>query len=239
MENFQSHDPINGFIMYYSCDFPGCKKTRNKPRRNLLSMPSGWFGTFETDENGKKIEKHYCIKHYNELRRRKRNMENSIYLNSPDNKYRYALGTKGENTLYCFGINPSTATPEKYDPTIIRVSKTALKMGFDSFVMLNVYPLRATDPGDLPGVADTGRHLDNIKAIIDVIKDGSTIWAAWGDSIDLRSWLRIALDGIQRSIQEKKKNIKWVKMGDLTKKGNPRHPLYLKYQPFSEYIVKK
>ena len=28
---------------------------------------------------------------------------------------------------------------------------------------------------------------------------------------------------------------RWVKMGGLTKKGNPRHPLYLKCQPFSEY----
>ena len=39
--------------------------------------------------------------------------DNTIYLNSPDNKYRYAFGIKGKNTLYCIGINPSTATPSR------------------------------------------------------------------------------------------------------------------------------
>jgi hypothetical protein len=163
--------------------------------------------------------------------------DNAIYMASKDNKYRYTLGTKGENTLYCFGINPSTATPEKYDQTIIRVSKTALKMGFDSFVMLNLYPLRATDPGDLPEDCNWSEHNKNVHAILDVIKPGSTIWAAWGDLIDSRKWLNGCLKAILELISLYKKDICWVKMGDLTKKGNPRHPLYLKYQPFSEYRV--
>jgi len=37
--------------------------------------------------------------------------------------------------------------------------------------------------------------------------------------------------------QKSKKEIKWVKMGNLTVKGNPRHPLYLKYQDFSEFFI--
>ena len=163
----------------------------------------------------------------------------TVYIISQDNKYRYALGTHGEKTLYCFGINPSTATPEKYDNTITRVSKTALKMGFDSFVMLNIYPIRATDPDDLPEKADAAIHLNNIRVVNNVIKDGSTVWAAWGDLVEIRPWLRHCLNAILFAIQEKKINIKWVKMGGLTKKGNPRHPLYLKYQQFSEYVVEK
>jgi len=86
---------------------------------------------------------------------------NIIYSKSPDNKYRYALGTKGKKTLYCFGINPSTATPEKYDPTVTRVKKVALKNGFDSVVMLNIYPLRATNPDDLPERINHDEHISN------------------------------------------------------------------------------
>jgi hypothetical protein len=162
----------------------------------------------------------------------------TIYLKSPDNKYRYALGTKGENTLYCFGINPSTATPEKYDPTITRVSRTASKMGFDSFVMLNIYPLRATDPAELPTIPDWEEHDINITAIFDVLKNGSTIWAAWGDLIHKRAWLINCRNSILSQIKTHKKDIHWVKMGELTKSGNPRHPLYLKYQSFSEFKIK-
>jgi hypothetical protein len=160
---------------------------------------------------------------------------NTIYLNSPDNKYRYALGTKGENTLYCFGINPSTATPEKYDPTITRVSHIARKNGFDSFVMLNIYPIRATNPDDLPDDVSLDEHNHNRETILSLIKDNSTVWVAWGDLITKRHWLKICWNDILIYILLNKRNITWVKMGELTKNGNPRHPLYLKYQPFSKY----
>jgi len=161
--------------------------------------------------------------------------KNTIHSTSPDNKYRYALGTKGKNTLYCFGINPSTATPENYDPTMRKVSNVALHSGFDSFIMLNIYPLRATNPGDLPYSLDKNEHDKNIKIVMDLINDESTIWAAWGNLIDSRPWLRGCLDDIYQKIQKSKKNINWVKMGSLTIKQNPRHPLYLKYQDFSEF----
>jgi len=159
----------------------------------------------------------------------------AVYYNSPDNKYRYALGTKGEKTLYCFGVNPSTATPEKYDPTVTRVSRTANKMGFDSFVMLNIYPLRATNPDDLPKIPDLEEADINVEIILNEIKNGSTVWAAWGDLINKREWLIDCRDSILFQIKKHRENIHWVKMGELTKNGNPRHPLYLKYQPFSDY----
>jgi len=165
--------------------------------------------------------------------------ENTIYLNSPDNKYRYALGTKGEKTLYCIGVNPSTATPEKYDPTITRVSHIAKKNGFDSFLMLNIYPLRATNPDDLPDDLIGDEHKRNVQTFMDLIKDDSTVWAAWGDLIEKRYWLKVCWRDILLQILLNKRETNWVKMGELTKCGNPRHPLYLKSQPFSEYQIVK
>ena len=138
-----------------------------------------------------------------------------IYLKSTDNKYRYALGTKGNNTLYCFGINPSTATPQKYDRTVTKVKNIAYKKSYDSFVMFNIYPLRATNPNDLPENCNLDEHKNNIDAILSLVKDRSTIWAAWGNLINSRPWLKKCRDDILFNIQ-RNKNIHWVKMGNLT-----------------------
>ena len=52
-----------------------------------------------------------------------------IYSESGKN-VRYVLGTKGGNTLIVFGINPSTATAEKSDPTISRIDTYLKKYGY-------------------------------------------------------------------------------------------------------------
>ena len=64
-------------------------------------------------------------------------------------EYRYILGTRGENPLICIGINPSTARPGALDPTLKSVERIALRNGFDSFIMFNVYAQRATSPDDM------------------------------------------------------------------------------------------
>jgi len=156
-----------------------------------------------------------------------------IYLNSLDNNYRYALGTKGEKTLYCFGLNPSTATLTEDDPTIIKVKSAAQKNGFENVIMLNIYPQRATNPDNLDCNINTIEHKFNLQKIISIIEDNSTVWAAWGNSIGKRPYLSNCLNEIKQKLETK--NAHWVKMGELTKKGNPRHPLYLKCQKFSEY----
>ena len=158
-----------------------------------------------------------------------------VYQISHDNNFRYALGTKGEKTLYCFGINPSTASDIEDDPTIRKVKSVAKKNGFENIVMLNIYPQRATDPDDLDEEVNKKEHKKNLQIIINIIDNGSTVWAAWGNLISKRPYLKYCLMDIQQELKAKK--IHWVKMGELTKKGNPRHPLYLKVQAFSEYGV--
>ena len=159
--------------------------------------------------------------------------DNTIYSKSHNNRYRYSLGTKGKNTLYCIGINPSTATPENYDNTIKKVRNVSREKGFDSFVMLNIYPLRATDPDNLPEMPDWSIHKTNVKTILGLIKNGSTVWAAWGNSISKRPWLTECRDDMFNALQKMKKNICFVRMGDLTVKKQPRHPLYC---PITEFL---
>ena len=63
---------------------------------------------------------------------------------------RYILGEKdilnkgeiGSNPLIVIGINSSTAKPGDLDNTIKRVVKKAKEYGFDSYIMMTVYPQR-------------------------------------------------------------------------------------------------
>ena len=63
--------------------------------------------------------------------------------------YRYVLGRVGRRPLVCIGINPSTAQPGALDPTLKSVERLANANGFDSWIMFNVYPQRATNPNDM------------------------------------------------------------------------------------------
>ena len=64
-----------------------------------------------------------------------------IYHSEHDDQWRYTLGTRGERPLITIGLNPSTATQLKLDNTVTKVTKVARQCGFDSFIMLNLYPV--------------------------------------------------------------------------------------------------
>lgn len=72
-----------------------------------------------------------------------------IYKKTTDNSSRFVLGEPGSNSLVCVGVNPSTATPEKLDNTLRTVKKLSAVHGFDGWIMLNLYPQRATNPNDM------------------------------------------------------------------------------------------
>lgn len=72
-----------------------------------------------------------------------------IFVPNTHTEYRYILGTIGNNPLICIGINPSTAEPDKLDPTLQSVERVAQHNGFDSFIIFNVYAQRATSPNDM------------------------------------------------------------------------------------------
>ena len=106
-------------------------------------------------------------------------------------EYRYILGTRGKNPLICIGINPSTAEPDNLDNTLKSVQPIALGNGFDSFIMFNVYPQRATDPDAMERQCNLALHRENLKAFRYVlsISEKPTVWAAWGAIIEKRGYL--------------------------------------------------
>ena len=144
-----------------------------------------------------------------------------IYIKSGEN-IRYVLGTKGCNTLIVFGINPSTATAEKSDKTISSVNTYLKKYGFDSFKMLNIYPVRATCPDKLPYTLDEEIHKQNLTEIQSAINNASAILCAWGNLIFKRQYLPECFGDIAEIIVNSK--IPTYCLG-LTSSENPRHPL--------------
>ncbi len=155
-----------------------------------------------------------------------------IYECNKDDTARFLLGTNGERKLIVVGLNPSTATREKSDRTVTMAKTIAQKAGYSGFVMTNLYPLRSTDPKKLTPSKDKDTELfnENIKHIkfIALAEEYPTFWAAWGENILSRTYLKEAMCQIKDLAQSV--NGKWVQFGDLTQKGHPRHPSRQSYK---------
>lgn len=155
--------------------------------------------------------------------------ETWIYERSADNSARFVLGTSGENPLVCVGVNPSTAAPGDPDLTVSKVMGFASRNGFDSWVMLNLYPQRSTDPKGMHHTHDLELQAENERRIAEFI-DGRplTVLAAWGALIETRPYLPRMLAGIA-TVTEKSGST-WVSIGDPLKSGHPRHPSRAGYE---------
>ena len=142
-----------------------------------------------------------------------------------DDTERFILGESGANPIICFGINPSTANDIKYDPTILKIRKIASENNCDSWVMLNLYPQRATNPNDMHKKADNDLKIKNyevIRSVFNIYPNALTL-ASWGNAIEKRKYLKDCLKEILAIAPDRK----WVCRGKLTVKGNPRHQLYV------------
>ena len=149
-----------------------------------------------------------------------------VYIQSEDSLNRFLLGTKGEKTLLCCGVNPSFASPEDLDPTMRNVEAHAKQLGYDSYIMINLYPMRATNPKDMHKEMDEAIVKKNLEVIESVLKNGKCdIWAAWGTLIMTRKYLKECLGGIVELAD--KYDCKWFTIGNRSKEGHPHHPLYL------------
>ena len=167
-----------------------------------------------TGEEDKKIVENFI--------KEKKNGE-VLYLG--DDTVRFILGEVGENPIICFGINPSTANDKKDDPTILKIKKIASENDCDGWIMLNLYPQRATNPNDMHTKADNDLKIKNyevIRSVFNIYPNALTL-ASWGNAIEKRKYLKDCLKEILAISHDRK----WVCRGKLTVKGNPRHQLYV------------
>jgi hypothetical protein len=162
---------------------------------------------------------------------------NWLYENSKDNTSRFVLGKEGKKPLVCFGINPSTAVPQCLDNTLKSVERISIANGFDGWIMLNIYPQRATDPNCLNKFINEDLHKLNRAYIQKVLKEYKpTLWAAWGTLIEKRIYLAKCLFDIVEISNEY--NCSWITFGKVSKDGHPHHPLYLSKQaPKTDFLI--
>lgn len=152
-----------------------------------------------------------------------------LYENNEDNSARFVLGqifNPNGKTLLCFGINPSTACPENLDNTIRKIISIGNYNGYENWIMLNVYPQRATNPDDMHLERDETLSKANLLYIKKIAEKypNCDVLLAYGNLISKRNYLRICLDEILALLStEQGKKIKVIK---LTKANNPVHPLY-------------
>lgn len=147
--------------------------------------------------------------------------------------YRFALGRPGKHTCLIIGMNPSAAREEYSDRTVNKVIKTVLGLGYDGWIMTNLYPERATDAKNMDEF-DRRMAAENAEQITALCNQYNIreIWGAWGDPPH---------DNLTRSkeillTRLRAENIDIFYFGELTKSGNPRHPLYLKIDGEKRYL---
>lgn len=152
---------------------------------------------------------------------------------SPCGKYRYvlrrSLGSilRWHRPILFVMLNPSTADSHKDDPTIRRCMAFAKREGCTQLTVVNLFALRATDPKELKMASDPVGPAND-----DYLRDEinqhqiSPIVCAWGAH---------PIATLRAAEVLKKFEADLCCLG-TTKKGAPRHPLYVKSdQPLERY----
>jgi len=101
-------------------------------------------------------------------------------------KYRYWLRVEFEaglqplekGPLAIVGLNPSKADLKRDDQTVRKGCNWAKRQGYDSLLMLNAFPFRATLPGDMKRAADPFGGQMPFELFL--LMQGCTRVVAWG-----------------------------------------------------------
>lgn len=122
-------------------------------------------------------------------------------------------------------LNPSTADASTNDPTIRKVIGFTRRNGFGELKVVNLCPVRATDPRDLPnGVEALGDVELADRAIVDACAWGSAVVLAWGAHGADRPARVARVEALVRASGRP------IYTLGRTKSGQPKHPLYVSYE---------
>lgn len=139
---------------------------------------------------------------------------------SPDGVYRYRLlrrWSRGARVVWVM-LNPSTADAQRDDPTIRRCIGFSRAWGFGAMEVVNLYALRATEPGVVRG-HDEPVGPENDRYIVAAASRGAHVIAAWGAF----PWAAARADHVLELLMRARRPVRCL---GLTRGGHPRHPLY-------------
>ncbi len=135
--------------------------------------------------------------------------------------YRYLLWREWDSdskTVSFIMLNPSRADASLNDPTITRCINFANSWGYGRLEVVNLFAYRTSQPSLLKQVAEPiGK--DNDSYILKTAHNSDQVILAWGNH---GAWQKQDLYVLQLL-----KNHTHLYCFGVTKKGCPRHPLYL------------
>lgn len=151
---------------------------------------------------------------------------------SDSTRYRYTLSRRwADGPVAAFVmLNPSTADACTDDATVRKCKGFAKRWGCDALLVLNLFAFRATRPRDLIAAAAAGDDVVGPSNLVYLshlrdLDDLGPVVAAWGNNA-----LHPALvDAGQRSMARLSEAVPRVEHLGLTKRKQPRHPLYVSY----------
>jgi hypothetical protein len=140
--------------------------------------------------------------------------------------YRWSWAT-GPRVLF-IGLNPSTATAEKPDHTVRKWRGFTTRLGYNGFMVVNLFAYRARNPRDLLTEVDKidDEHSDghNDETIRLSVITSDLVVACWGRPPS--GVLRPRIAHVRALLRE---TFRPIKCWGLTADGQPRHPLMLPY----------
>lgn len=145
-------------------------------------------------------------------------MDNDVVF-SKDGLYRYWLSRTiapiGKKvTFIC--LNPSTADASYNDPTISRCINFAKQWGASTFIVVNLFAYRSTDPRALK-VASDPVGPENDTWLKKAVTQSDLVVAAWGNGGNFNGRAELVKSMFPKQLHALR----------LTKQGMPGHPLYL------------
>lgn len=158
----------------------------------------------------------------------------SVAVFSTGRKYRFYLrrvfDAKLASRMTFIMLNPSTADAFKNDPTVARCQERAVRLGYGSFAVANIFAYRSTQPNSLtlPNVEPIGESND--RWIQFAAREAQRVMIGWGNHGNFRS----RGDEVTGMLDEE--GIQLFCLGQ-NKGGSPVHPLYQAYEkPLKRYI---
>ena len=155
------------------------------------------------------------------------NANGSVARFSNDGRYRYLLTRRtgfSERAVTFLMLNPSTADAVQDDPTIRRCVGFANAWGFGWLHVVNLSPLRATDPKELLAAGPEPEDVweENLQTILYTAASSDLVVAAYGNHGSAEGRCERVLEALEAVVE--------VHCLGATKQGHPRHPLYLSAQ---------
>ncbi|MBA7468394.1 hypothetical protein ES707_03642 [subsurface metagenome] len=137
-------------------------------------------------------------------------------------EYRYALWRIWDRetpAVIFIGLNPSTASHIKDDPTIRRMVGFAKSWGFGGLYVGNLYALVSSNPGEVLARKEESIGTDNDVVLENLTRVAGITIVGWGNNAQYSNRYKEVLAMLRKPV---------YCLG-ITKAGQPKHPLYLPY----------